>query len=210
MKWIKKIFDVDKKSFRRILKSFSNRANINHKKSNSWSICNIARKIVKWRDDWSRKRIRETLESKIRESIVLVWQKALIQWMLLFDRRTSFDRIKIERRNDEKDRKNSWNEFKNQKCSEMSSKNRQKTIEKSHRKEKWLERRIYEKEIFQRWSDAKCFICKSICEETNLIQTDQLLNARQRHRHSRLQRIRSISIESNNWFEQSFFILFNH
>jgi hypothetical protein len=31
--------------------------------------------------------------------------------MLLFDQRTSFDWMKIERRNDEKDRKNSWNEL---------------------------------------------------------------------------------------------------
>jgi hypothetical protein len=40
----KKIFDVNKKSFRKISKSFSNRASINHKKDNSWSICNFAKK----------------------------------------------------------------------------------------------------------------------------------------------------------------------
>jgi hypothetical protein len=85
----------------------------------------------------------------------------------------------------------------------MSSQKRQKTIEKSHRKEKWLERWIDEKEIFQLWwNDAKCLVRRDICEEINLIQINQLLNARQRHRHSRLQRFRSISAESNNWFER--------
>jgi hypothetical protein len=107
-----KILDVNKRSSRRIPKSSSNRTNVNHKESNSWSICNIARKIVEWRDDWS-KEIREILESQDRESIVLVWSKALIQRMLLFDRRTSLDWMKIRQRDDEKDRKNSWNEFKN-------------------------------------------------------------------------------------------------
>jgi hypothetical protein len=34
--------------------------------------------------------------------IVFMWQKTFIQWMLLFDRRTSFYWMKIERRNDEK------------------------------------------------------------------------------------------------------------
>jgi hypothetical protein len=109
----RQIFDVNKKSFKRISKSSSNRANINHKENNAWSICNIARKIVEWRDNWSRKEIREILESQDRESIVLVWSKAFIQWMLLFDRKTSIDWMKIERRNDEKDRKIFWNEFKN-------------------------------------------------------------------------------------------------
>jgi hypothetical protein len=87
----------------------------------------------------------------------------------------------------------------------MSSQKRQKTIEKNHRKRRWLERiRFSEKEIFQlRWSDAKCFFCSSICEKTNLIQTDQLLNAKWRHRHSCLQRFRSISTELNDWFERS-------
>jgi hypothetical protein len=107
-----KIFDVNKKSFRRISKSSLNRASTNHKENNSWSICNIARKIVEWRDNWSEE-IRKILESQDRESTVLVWSKALIQWMLLFDRETSINWMKIERRNDEKDRKNSWNEFKN-------------------------------------------------------------------------------------------------
>jgi hypothetical protein len=109
---LEKIFDVNKKSFKRISKSSSNRTNVNHKKNNSWSICNIARKIVEWRDDWSEE-IKKILESQNRESIVLVWSKAFIQWMLLFDRETSIDWMKIERKNDEKDRKNSWNEFKN-------------------------------------------------------------------------------------------------
>jgi hypothetical protein len=85
----------------------------------------------------------------------------------------------------------------------MSSQKRQKTIEKSHRKREWLERRIVEKEIFQRWSDTKCLICRSICEEKDFLQTDELLNARQRNRHSCLQRFRSISTESNDWFERS-------
>jgi hypothetical protein len=112
-----KIFDVNKKYFERISKSSSNRANINHKESNTWSICHIARKIVRWRDDWSE-RIRETLESKNRESknresIVLVWSKAFIQRMLLFDRRISLDWMKIRRKDDEKDRKFFWDEFKN-------------------------------------------------------------------------------------------------
>jgi hypothetical protein len=84
----------------------------------------------------------------------------------------------------------------------MSSQKRQKTIKKSHRKRRWLRRRIVEK-IFQRWSDSKCLICRDICERTDSLQTDQLLNARQRDRHSCLQRFRSISIESNDWFERS-------
>jgi hypothetical protein len=46
------------------------------------------------------KKIKEILESKIRESIVFMWSKALIQWMLLFDRETSIDWMKIEERND--------------------------------------------------------------------------------------------------------------
>ncbi len=49
----KQIFDVNKKSFKRISKSSSNRANINHKKSNAWSICNFAKKIFEKEDDWS-------------------------------------------------------------------------------------------------------------------------------------------------------------
>ncbi len=53
-------------------------------KNNSWSICNIARKFVKWRDDWWSKWIWKILESKIRESIVFMWQKAFFQWMLLW------------------------------------------------------------------------------------------------------------------------------
>ncbi len=85
----------------------------------------------------------------------------------------------------------------------MSSQKRQKTTEKSHRKREWLERRIVEKEIFQRWSDIKCLICKNICEETDFLQIDELLNAKQRNRHSCLQRFRSISTESNDWFERS-------
>jgi hypothetical protein len=48
-----------------------------------------------------------------------------------------------------------------------------------------------------------CFFCRDICEETSLIQIDQLLNVKQRHRHSRLQRFRSISAESNNWLWES-------
>jgi hypothetical protein len=199
----KQIFDVNKKSSRRISKSFSNRANMNHKESNVWSVCNIARKIVEWRDDWSEE-IRKILESQDRESIVLIWSKALIQRMLLFDRRTSFDWMKIEQRNDEKNRKNFWNEFSNQNDSEMSSQKRQKTIEKSHRKEEWLEQWIDEKEIFQIWwNDAKCLVRRDICERASLIQIDQLLNVKQRHRHSRLQRFRSILTKSNNWFERS-------
>jgi hypothetical protein len=115
---LKKILDVNKKSFKRISKLFLNRLNINYKKNNSWNICNFARKIVEWRDYWSRKKIKEILESKIRKSqirwsIVFMWQKTFIQWMLLFDQRISFDWMKIERRNDEKNRKNSWNKLKN-------------------------------------------------------------------------------------------------
>jgi hypothetical protein len=62
----------------------------------------------------------------------------------------------------------------------------------------------------RRWIDAdvernhsKCLIRRDICRRKNLIQIEQLLNVRQRHRHSRLQRFRSISTESNNWFERS-------
>ncbi len=111
--------------------------------------------------------------------------------------------MKIERRNDKKNWKNSRNEFSNQIDSEMSSQNRQTTIEKNHRKRRWLRRRIDEKKIFQRWNDTKCLICRSICERADSLQIDQLLNAKQRHRHSRLQRFRSISVESSNWFERS-------
>jgi hypothetical protein len=63
---LKQILDVNKKSSRRISKSFTNCTNVNHKDSDTWSICNIARKIFEWEDDWS-KRIRKILESKIRE-----------------------------------------------------------------------------------------------------------------------------------------------
>jgi hypothetical protein len=84
----------------------------------------------------------------------------------------------------------------------MSSQKRQKTTEKSHRKREWLERWIDEKEIFQRWNDIKCLICKNICERADFLQIDQLLNARQRNRHSCLQRFKSISTESNDWFER--------
>jgi hypothetical protein len=86
----------------------------------------------------------------------------------------------------------------------MSSQKRQKTTEKNHRKRKWLERRIVEKEIFlRRWNDVKCLVRRDICERTNLIQINQLLNAKQRHRHSRLQRFRSISAEFSSWIERS-------
>ncbi len=96
------------------------------------------------------------------------------------------------------------NEFSNQIDSEMSSQNRQTTIEKNHRKREWLERRISEKKIFQFWwSDAKCLICRSICERTILLQIDELLNTRQWNRHSCLQWFKSISAESNDWFERS-------
>jgi hypothetical protein len=69
----KKIFDVNKKYSERISKSSSNCANINHKENNTWSICHIARKIVRWRDDWS-KRIRKILESKNRE-LSCLWNR---------------------------------------------------------------------------------------------------------------------------------------
>jgi hypothetical protein len=85
----------------------------------------------------------------------------------------------------------------------MSSQKRQKTTEKNHRKREWLEQWIDEKETFQRWNDIKCLICRDICEETDFLQTDQLLNAKQRNRHSCLQRFRSISTESNDRFELS-------
>ncbi len=46
--------------------------------------------------------------------------------------------MKIERKNDEKDRKNSWNEFSNQNDSKISLQKRQKTIKKNLWKEEWL------------------------------------------------------------------------
>jgi hypothetical protein len=74
---------------------------------------------------------------------------------------------------------------------------------------KWLEKDKKNREL-RRWIDAnvernhsKCLICKDICRKKNLIQVDQLLNAEQRNRHSCMQRFRSISAESNDWFWES-------
>ncbi len=110
-----KIFDVNKRYFERISKSSLNRASINHKENNTWSICHIAEQNLRWEDDWS-KRIKKILESKIRESQVrwsflLMRKETFVQRLFLFDREHSFDWMKIERRNYEENRKNSRNEF---------------------------------------------------------------------------------------------------
>jgi hypothetical protein len=80
---------MNKKSSERISKSSLNRASINHKKSNSWSICHIAKQNAEREHDWSK--LKEKRESQNRESLLSVWQETFVQRLLLSDRENSFD-----------------------------------------------------------------------------------------------------------------------
>jgi hypothetical protein len=87
-KWIKENFNVNKRHAKIISKLSTNRANINHKEDNRWSICHIAEQNLEWEDDWSRKKNQRN--SRIENpriassTIVSVYAKRNTRSMIVF------------------------------------------------------------------------------------------------------------------------------